>query len=64
MKVTIYRLVRDPKAHHRVLGKDTLRVVNVHPTFEGIGEHGEHNRAAFKALSDSLEPGNDGFTLS
>lgn len=64
MKVTIYRFVRDPNSFGRVLGKDTLRVINVHPTFEGIGSDGEPNRAEFKKLADALEPGNDGFILS
>jgi hypothetical protein len=64
MKLTIFKLVRDPKAHHKIIGKDTLRVVNVHPTFAGITSKGEANKAEFQELANALEPYNDGISLS
>jgi hypothetical protein len=63
MKLTIYRLVRDPRSHHKIIGKDTLRVINVTDSFVGIGDKGEINKAEFQKLADALEPNNEGFTI-
>lgn len=61
--MSIFRVVRDPNNHSKIMYKDTLRVINVHPTFEGITSKGEINKDEFKKLADALEPGNDGFII-
>lgn len=63
MKMTIYRLIRDPKNYHKVTGKETLRVINVHSTFIGIGQDGVINKSEFQKLADNLEPKNEGFSI-
>ena len=63
-KMTIFRFLRDPKNYGRILGKDTLRVINVHESFTGIGDKGQINKAEFRKLADCLEPYNDGISLS
>lgn len=62
-QLTVFRLVRDPRNNDKVLGKQTLRIINVHPVFVGIGEKGAVNKAEFKKLADALEPSNDGFSI-
>lgn len=62
-KMTIFRLLRDPKAQHKVVGKETLRVINVTDSFVGIGEKGQINKAEFQKLADTLEPYNEGITI-
>lgn len=63
-KMTIFKFLRDPCNYGKILGKDTLRVINVHETFIGIGDKGQVNKAEFKKLADSLEPTNDRISLS
>lgn len=63
-QVTIFKLLRDPNDHAKITGKQALRIINVHDTFEGIGEKGAVNKAEFKKLADVLEPYNDGYDLS
>lgn len=63
-KMTIFRFIRDPRNFGKILGKDTLRVINVHESFVGIGPKGDINKAEFRKLADSLEPHNDGISLS
>ena len=63
MKMTIYSLIRHQDHYDKILGKLTLRVINVTSSFIGIGDNGEPNLAEFQRLADSLEPGNEGFTL-
>ena len=62
-QLTIFRLVRDPNNNDKVLGRMTLRIINVSSTFVGIGERGVVNKAEFKKLADALEPSNDGFSV-
>jgi hypothetical protein len=62
-QLTIFRLVRDPRNNDIVKGKRTLRVINVHPTFVGIGTKGAIDKSEFKRLADALEPSNDGFSV-
>lgn len=40
-------------------GKDLVRVVNVHPTFVGIGKRGQINNFDFTKLRIDLEPSCD-----
>jgi hypothetical protein len=63
-KMTIFRFVRNPKNYGEILGKETLRVINVHDSFVGIGEKGQVNKSEFRKLADCLEPYNDGISLS
>jgi len=63
-KMTIFRFIRDPRNFGKILGKDTLRVINIHESFTGIGEKGQINKAEFRKLADDLEPFNDGISLS
>lgn len=63
-QVTIFRLLRDPNDHAKIVGKQTIRIVNVHDTFEGNGAKGAINKAEFKKLVDDLEPYNDGYDLT
>jgi hypothetical protein len=63
-KMTIFRFIRDPKNFGKILGKETLRVINTHESFVGIGAKGEVNKAEFRKLADALEPFNDGISLS
>jgi hypothetical protein len=63
-RLTIFRLVRDPRDNDKILRKQTLRIITVHPVFVGIGEKGTVNKAEFKKLADALEPSNDGFSVS
>lgn len=63
-QVTIFRVIRDPNDHAKVVGKQALRIINVHDTFEGIGEKGATNKAEFKKLADVLEPHNDGYDIA
>lgn len=63
-QLIIFRYIRDPKNHSKILGKDTLRVVNVHDSFVGIGERGVINNAEFKRLADDLEPYNEGISIT
>lgn len=63
-KMTIFKFIRDQRNYGRILGKETLRVINVHESFIGIGEHGAINKAEFRKLADALEPHNDGISLS
>lgn len=63
-QVTIFKLLRDPNDHSKVVGKQALRIVNVHHSFEGIGQKGAINKEEFKKLADVLEPGNDGCDIS
>ena len=63
-KMTIFRFIRDFKNFGKILGKETLRVINTHESFTGIGAKGEVNKAEFKKLADALEPFNDGISLS
>lgn len=62
-KVIIFSFIRDSRDHSRILGKNILRAINVHPSFVGNGDKGSINRAEFKKLADDLEPFNDGFTI-
>lgn len=61
--MTIYRLLRAPNNFSKIIGKETLRVINVHDSFVGIGNKGEVNKTEFQKLADALEPSNEGFTL-
>jgi hypothetical protein len=63
-QVTIFQVIRDTNDHSKIIGKQALRIVNVHPTFEGIGEKGAINKAEFKKLADVLEPHNDGYDIA
>ena len=63
MKMTIYRLLRDPNNFSKIKGKETLRVINVHSSFVGIGDKDEVNKAEFQKLADALEPNTEGYTL-
>ena len=63
-KVTIFKYIRSPHDHSKITGKETLRVINVHDSFIGIGKHGSINMAEFKELADDLESHNDGVSLS
>lgn len=63
-KITIFKFIRDNRNYGRILGRETLRVVNVHDSFTGIGEKGQINKAEFRKLADCLEPFNDGISLS
>lgn len=62
--VTIYKYLRDKNDHSKIIGKIALRIINVHPTFEGIGERGAINKAEFKKLAEALEPSCDGCDIS
>lgn len=62
-QATIYKHIKDPKDHAKIIGKKTLRVVNVHDTFLGIGERGTINKAEFKKLAEDLEPFSDGVSV-
>ncbi len=66
-KLTIFEFIRDPRDVGRILSRRVLRVVNVHPSFIGIGDSEKDvnaiNRAEFKRLADSLETSNDGFFI-
>lgn len=62
-RLSIFRLIRDPKNNDNILGKQLLRVIQVWPTFVGIGQYGVINKSEFKKLADSLEPSNDGFDV-
>ncbi len=63
-RLTIFKLIRDPRDNDKVLDKQVIRIVNVHPSFVGIGERGVINKSEFKKLADSLELSNDGFYVS
>lgn len=63
-KMTIFRFIRDNNNFGKIVGKLTLRVINVHPSFKGFGERGQINKAKFKELANALEPFNDGISLS
>lgn len=64
MKLTIFQFIRNSKDNDRIMGKQTLRVTNVHDSFIGIGERDrEVNRAEFRKLADVLEPYNEGFLI-
>lgn len=63
MKLTVFSYIRNPNAHHKVIGKNTLRVINVHPSFCGITSKGDVLQEEFKKLADALEPSNEGFTI-
>lgn len=63
-KLSIFRLMRDPKDNDKVLGKRVLRIVTVGDTFVGVKEKGAIDKSEFKKLADVLEPSNDGFNLS
>lgn len=58
-KLTIYRYIRDPEDADKVIGKITVRVVNVDSSFVGFGKNGVIHKAEFQRLADALEPGND-----
>ena len=62
--MTIFKFIRDQRNYGKIIGKETLRVVNVHDVFVGFGEHGQINKAEFRKLADALEPFNDGISLS
>ena len=40
-------------------GKQLIRVVNVHPSFQGIGKKGQINIQEFRDLRQDLEPSCD-----
>jgi len=63
-KITIFKFLRDSKNFGRILGKETLRVINVHESFVGIGSKGEINKAEFRKLADALEPTNEGINIT
>ena len=62
--VTIFKYLRDKNDHSKIIGKIALRIINVHPTFECIGEKGAINKAEFKKLAEVLEPSCDGCDIS
>jgi hypothetical protein len=62
-KMTIFRLIKDSKIFNKIIGREVLRVINVGPTFIGIGEKGEINHSEFKKLADYLEPKNEGYSI-
>lgn len=63
-KMTIFKYIRDNNNFGKIVGKLTLRVINVSPNFEGFGERGQINKAKFRELANALEPFNDGISLS
>lgn len=63
-KITIFKCIRSPKDHSKILKKVTIRIINVHDFFMGHGTKGQINFAEFKKLADDLEPDNDGISLS
>lgn len=63
-KMTIFRFIRDPRNFGKILGKETLRVVNTHESFTGVGENGTINKEEFKKLADVLEPYNEGINIT
>lgn len=63
-KMTIFRFIRDSNNYGKIIGKLTLRVINVSPSFEGFGEKGQINKAKFKELANALEPFNDGISIT
>lgn len=63
-KMTIFRYIRSKREYDKIIGRETLRVVNVHPSFIGIGKDEEVNRAEFRKLADILEPTNEGINIS
>lgn len=54
-QVTIFRMEENKKI--------LLRIVNVSPTFIGIGKKGQINVSDFAKLANDLEPKNTGYTL-
>lgn len=48
-KLIIYKRVSNDKVI-------TLRTVNVHPSFEGLGTNGQYDPFRFKRLAQDLEP--------
>ena len=62
--MTIFRFIRDNNNYGKIVGKLTLRVINVSERFEGFGEKGQINKAKFRDLANALEPFNDGISLS
>lgn len=62
-KMKIFKYIRDNK-NYKILNKLTLRIINVHESFEGFGKHGQINKAEFKKLANDLEPFNDGISFS
>lgn len=62
-KMTIYAVIRDENNHSKIIGKKTLRAINLDPSFEGFGEKGAINQDACKRLADALEPANDGYDI-
>lgn len=62
-KMTIFQVIRDENNHAKIVGRKTLRSVNLHPSFEGFGEKGAINKDACKKLADDLEPYNEGWEI-
>lgn len=63
-KLTIFKYIRDDNNYNRIIGKLTLRVVNVTDSFTGIGDKGQINKAEFRKLAEDLEPLCEGISLS
>lgn len=62
-KLSIYRVIRSEDDHSKILGKETLRVVNVTQDFVGFGDKGTINKSEFQKLAEALEPTCDGWDL-
>ena len=63
-QLTIFSYIRDPRRADKIVGRNVLRVVNVHETFVGIGDKGQIIKSEFKKLADALEPYNEGIHIS
>lgn len=63
-RVTIYKNIveRDSFGNIKKVGKKILRIINVHPSYEGIGKD-EINPGEFYNLSKDLEPKSDGYDV-
>jgi hypothetical protein len=59
-QVTIFQFIRNPRDYSKITGKRVLRIINVHPSFVGIGTDDNINKSEFRKLANDLEPTNDG----
>lgn len=62
-KMIIFHVIRDENNYTKIIGKKTLRSVNLHPSFEGFGEKGTINQEACGKLAEALEPSSDGWEI-